>query len=46
MSFEMKEAAWMHTFRGETCAGRGDVEGLYFRKGRNRWIYRRWKNML
>jgi len=46
ISFETEPAAWVHSFRGETCDGRGDVEGLYFRNGRKRWMYKRWKNML
>ena len=40
------EAAWVKNFRGETWEGSGEVDGLYFRNGRNRWIKRSWKNML
>jgi hypothetical protein len=32
--------------RGETCVGSGDDPGAYFKKGRKRWMYCRWKNIL
>lgn len=42
----MVAAAWVHIFRGDTCAGKGELAWLYLRNGRNRWIYRSWKNIL
>lgn len=32
--------------RGETLDGNGEVAGEYFRKGRKRWMYKRWLNIL
>ena len=42
----MADAPWVQYFRGDTCAGSGEVVRLYFKKGRYRWMYSNWKNML
>lgn len=39
-------AACVHSLRGDTCAGSGELFGLYLRNGLKRWMYRSWKNML
>ena len=42
----MAVAAAVQCLRGETVGGRGEVEAVYLRKGRKRWMCRSWKNML
>lgn len=38
ISFDICAAAAVHSFLGETWDGKGEVAGVYFRKGRKRWM--------
>lgn len=45
-SLDIVDADCVHSFLGDTWDGRGEVDFVYLRNGRYRWMKRSWKNML